>query len=267
MSSGDYNVVIDIDDEGDLGDLEFNQELEFHHSNFNNEQASGKIPQGPPAGFFSAPPTTRSGGGNGGSKRFLWSLEFYAQFFDVDTNEVLRRCGATLFPKTNFLDLLDGNPDLYGPIWITTTVVLTLFLSSTIQGYFASTNDKPYRYNFDLLSGAAGLMYGYTGIIPLALWGGLKWYGSEGANLLECLCLYGYANLIWIPIAIASASPIAILNWVFVAVGFGLSVAFLLRNLDPVVRATGSKTSKIMLLVVILLHAGLSLTIKILFFQ
>ncbi|RPB28954.1 YIPF1 protein [Terfezia boudieri ATCC MYA-4762] len=268
MSSGDYNVVIDIDDEGDLGDLEFNQELEFHHSNFNNEQASGKIPQGEahggtPAGFFSAPPTTRSGG----SKRFLWSLEFYARFFDVDTNEVLRRCWATLFLKTNFLDLLDGNPDLYGPIWITTTVVLTLFLSSTIQGYFASTNDKPYRYNFDLLSGAAGLMYGYTGIIPLALWGGLKWYGSEGANLLECLCLYGYANLIWIPIAIASASPIAILNWVFVTVGFGLSVAFLLRNLDPVVRATGSKTSKIMLLVVILLHAGLSLTIKILFFQ
>lgn len=32
MASGDYNVVIDVDDEGDLGDLEFNQELEFHHS-------------------------------------------------------------------------------------------------------------------------------------------------------------------------------------------------------------------------------------------
>ena len=32
MSSGDYNVVIDVDDEGDLGDLEFNQDLEFHHS-------------------------------------------------------------------------------------------------------------------------------------------------------------------------------------------------------------------------------------------
>lgn len=32
MPSGDYNVVIDVDDEGDLGDLEFNQDLEFHHS-------------------------------------------------------------------------------------------------------------------------------------------------------------------------------------------------------------------------------------------
>jgi len=269
MSSGDYNVVIDVDDEGDLGDLEFNQELEFHHSNFNNEQASGKIPQGESrgSGLLGGSSTARSGGSTGSNKRFLWSLDFYAQFFDVDTNEVLRRCWATLYPKVNFLDLLDGNPDLYGPIWITTTVVLILFLSSTIQGYLASTNDMPYRYNFGLLSGAAGLMYLYTAIVPLALWGALKWYGSEAANLLECLCLYGYGNLIWVPIAIASASPIGILNWILATVGFGFSLAFLLRNLDPVVRATGSKTSKFILIIVIVLHAALSLAIKILFFQ
>lgn len=51
-------------------------------------------------------------------------------------------------------------------------------------------------------------MYGYTAFVPVALWGVLKWYGSESANLLECLALYGYANLIWVPVAIASASPI-----------------------------------------------------------
>ena len=36
---------------------------------------------------------------------------------------------------------------------------------------------------------------------------------------------------------------------------------------DPVVKATDAKTSRILLIAVILLHAGLSLTIKILFFQ
>ena len=56
--------------------------------------------------------------------------------------------------------------------------------------------------------GAAGLMYVYTAVVPLTLWGALKWYGSDAASLLECICLYGYANLIWVPIAIASASPI-----------------------------------------------------------
>ena len=55
-------------------------------------------------------------------------------------------------------DRLDGNPDLYGPLWITTTVVLILFLSSTIQGYLANSNDTPYRYNFDLLSGMCDIL-------------------------------------------------------------------------------------------------------------
>lgn len=102
-----------------------------------------------------------------------------------------------------------------GPFWITTTVVLILFLSSTIAQYFARMKDVPYIYDFGLLSGAAGLMYGYTAVVPVALWGVLKWYGSESANLLECLALYGYANLIWVPVAIASASPLTsnCLSW------------------------------------------------------
>lgn len=47
-----------------------------------------------------------------------------------------------------------------------------------------------------------------AGIIPLGLWGALRWFGSESANLLECWALYGYANLIWIPVALISWSPI-----------------------------------------------------------
>jgi len=124
----------------------------------------------------------------------------------------------------------------------------------------------PYTYDFGLLSGAAGLMYGYTAIVPVALWGVLKWYGSESANLLECLCLYGYSNLIWVPVAIASASPITILNYIFVATGFAVSALFLFRNLYPVVAATDAKTTKVLLIVVVALHAGLALAIKILFF-
>jgi protein YIPF1/2 len=84
--------------------------------------------------------------------------------------------------------------------------------------------------------------------------------------LLECWALYGYSNLIWIPVACISWSPIEILNWVFVAVGLGISVSFLLRNLYPVLSATDKQVSKALLIVVVCLHAGLALTIKFLFF-
>lgn len=100
----------------------------------------------------------------------------------------------------------------------------------------------------------------------MALFLALRYFGSELANLLECWALYGYANLIWVPVAIISWSPLEILNWAFVAVGFGMSVAFLLRNLYPVLSATDRQVSKILLIVVVALHAGLALAIKILFF-
>ena len=85
--------------------------------------------------------------------------------------------------------------------------------------------------------------------------------------MLECWALYGYANLVWIPVALISWSPIYILNWIFVAIGFGLSVAFLLRNLYPVLSATDRQTSKILLILVLALHTGLSIAIYVLFFS
>lgn len=66
--------------------------------------------------------------------------------------------------------------------------------------------------------------------------------------------------------ALISWSPITILNWVFVGVGFGVSVFFLLRNLFPVLSATDRQTSKVLLFVVLGLHFGLSIAIKVLFF-
>ena len=123
------------------------------------------------------------------------------------------------------------------------------------------------RANIYEYIGAAGLIYGYTLVIPIALFLALKYFGSESANLLECWALYGYSNLIWIPVALISWSQITILNYVFVAVGFCVSVAFLLRNLYPVLSATDKQISKVLLILVVVLHAALAVAIKVLFFS
>ncbi|KAI9850195.1 MAG: hypothetical protein M1838_006004 [Thelocarpon superellum] len=227
MSGGGYDVVVDVDEEGDLGHTDLQEDLEFHSSNFDDGQNRHKI--APDQAGFLPPPASAPSGGS--SKRFLWTLSFYAQFFDVDTTTVLQRCAAAVYPRANFLDVMDGNPDLYGPFWIATTVVVILFLTGTISQYLSMKGEEHFAYDFKLLSGAAGLIYGYTGVIPIALWAVLKWFGSESANLLECWALYGYANMIWIPVALISWSPVTILNWVFTAIGFGLSSLFLFRNL------------------------------------
>jgi hypothetical protein len=48
--------------------------------------------------------------------------------------------------------VLEGNPDLYGPFWIATTVVFILFLGGTISQYWGHSGDK-FVYDFRLLSG------------------------------------------------------------------------------------------------------------------
>lgn len=60
---------------------------------------------------------------------------------------------AALYPRVSFWDVLDGNPDLYGPVWIATTVVFILFLGGTINQYLSQTTGEPFVYDFTLLSG------------------------------------------------------------------------------------------------------------------
>ncbi|EAQ88207.1 hypothetical protein CHGG_04826 [Chaetomium globosum CBS 148.51] len=272
MSRSGYDAVVDVDDEGDLGHTDLQEDLEFHNSNFSetNPARGGGGIGGHKSPSLPLPATANTSSSSsqpgGGGKRMLWTMSFYAQFFDVDTSSVLHRCWAALYPRANFLDVLDGNPDLYGPFWIATTVVLILFLGGTISDYSAREGRGEFAYDFGLLSGAAGLIYGYTFVIPVVLYLALRYFGSESANLLECWALYGYGNLTWIPVALISWSPIAILNWVFVGVGFGVSVAFLLRNLYPVLSATDRQTSKVLLILVVALHFGLAIAIKVLFF-
>lgn len=68
---------------------------------------------------------------------------------------MLARCGAALWPRANFLDVLEGNPDLYGPFWIATTVVFILFAGGTVSEYLADTGEGAggFRYDFGMLSG------------------------------------------------------------------------------------------------------------------
>lgn len=135
--------------QGDLGHTDLQEDLEFHNSTFT---APSNTTRSKASGASSGLPLPATAGSSS-SKRYLWSLAFYAQFFDVDTSSVLSRCWAALYPRANFLDVLEGNPDLYGPFWIATTVVFILFLGGTISQYLNMVGDGPFLYDFHLLSG------------------------------------------------------------------------------------------------------------------
>ncbi|ANB14497.1 Yip5p [Sugiyamaella lignohabitans] len=238
--------------------------------------------------------------GSGNKTGSIFSFDFYQWYFNVDTPVVLYRCLLALNPFNNtpFIDseadlnvgspagLIaggDGNPDLYGPFWLCTTVIFVLFFASTLTGLlFTAWQGGKYDYKFDLLTGAAGLMYGYTFVIPTGLWLIVRYLNiSPSTTLLQLISLYGYSNVTWIPVAILSISPLLgtptlsnVIRWIMIALGFTLSGSFIGKNVYRALIPSQQSDSFVIdrkpalsvLIGVIALHMGLSFAVKILFF-
>ena len=88
-----------------------------------------------------------SGGG-------FWTIKYYQPLFDVDTVQVLNRIKGSLLPRPKgaFFELVAANPDLYGPFWISTTLIFAMAITGNLASFFAfhPTAENPvWKYNFN----------------------------------------------------------------------------------------------------------------------
>ncbi|CAG8531163.1 1005_t:CDS:2 [Ambispora leptoticha] len=266
--SKDYDVVVEVEDDPGVE----RHTLEFQDFT-SGSGVGGKITADKQAssnhgGFndpFYDPSQSRPDAQSGQAP--IWSVEYYAQFFDVDTFQVLERASKSLFPKDNFIEVVGNNPDLYGPFWIATTVVFLLFVTSTIAASIeALINGQKITYDIPILSFGAMTIYTYTFLLPLLIWVGLKYLGCK-PSLLDIIGLYGYGLTIWLPISVICIIPSDVLRWTLVIVGFSVSGFFITRNLYPVIARADSKTARIIIIIIVVLHAALSFLLKREFFS
>ncbi|KAJ7291813.1 hypothetical protein C8J57DRAFT_1113670, partial [Mycena rebaudengoi] len=201
----------------------------------------------------------------------FWTIEYYQPYFDVDTKTVLRRCYSTLLPtSTDYLTTHLNPADLYGPFWTLTTLIFTLFLSSSLGASITSYLSAPgtkYGYDFGLLSIAVSLVYSYGLVLPVLLWLALRYLGVGEWSVVEALAIWGYGMFVWIPVSILCIIPRAIVRFVFVGIGFGLSGYFLVRNIYPILSSAEAKATRLIIILIAVLHAGLAITFQVLFFS
>ena len=100
---------------------------------------------------------------------------------------------------------MEAKPDLYGWVWIPTTVVFLVFATSNLAAsIYAYLQHQSHQPDFEHLSRAAYLIYPYVLGVPLLLWGASKWYLKlNGFGLIPLMCLYGYSLSIFIPITVS----------------------------------------------------------------
>lgn len=130
----------------------------------------------------------------------FFSIEYYQQFFNVDTHLVMERIISSMVPRrapsTYLKQNIGRNPDLYGPFWIVVTLVnidcLQMFscrnaffcflqvffiaISGNVANYLQHTDKFQWRYNFHLVSIAATTIVMYVCFVPLGLWAAFKWF-------------------------------------------------------------------------------------------
>lgn len=174
----------------------------------------------------------------------FWSLDYYQSYFDVDTKtvrlvpfrlrlpatsypltsispylhltlihqiQVLSRCLTTLYPlhPSYTSNHLTPSSDLYGPFWTLTTLIFTLFITSSLaSSIVAYLSSQEVDYDFALLSTAVGLVYAYGLGVPVVLWGVLRYWGvvgmgGEGWGLVEAVGVWGYGMFVWIPVSVS----------------------------------------------------------------
>ena len=134
------------------------------------------------------------------------SVRFYQPYFDVDTVDITNRLSSALFfckREQSFISLCQDKPDAYGPVWISTTLVFLIGVTSHISGFLNSwLAGTSWSYNFQSIVTASSLIYGFAAGVPAVIWLLLRQYDAK-LCLVTSICVYGYSLFVYIP---ASAS-------------------------------------------------------------
>lgn len=207
----------------------------------------------------------------------FWTFDYYQSFFDVDTSQVLDRIKGSLLPRPghNFVrHHLWNRPDLYGPFWICATLAFILAITGNLTVVLAQRRDPSIHYSpqFHKVTVAGITIYCYAWLVPLALWGFLRWRKGTRERMgpytfLETVCVYGYSLFVFIPTMVLWLIPIPWLQWLFGALALALSAAGLVLTFWPVVQEDGTLGATVLLSAVVLLHTLLAVGCKFYFFQ
>ncbi|CAO1434472.1 unnamed protein product [Diamesa hyperborea] len=218
------------------------------------------------------------------TKVSLFSIEYYQQFFNIDTMEVVDRIATSMIPKraapTYLKTHLGVNPDLYGPFWITMTLCFAIAISGNLANFFQHDHNSEFHwhYNFHLVSYASTCIILYNTLMPLGIWSVLKWSVTTAADidldiesapyipsLLSIICLYGYSLAVYIPVSFLWTIQVSFLQWLLVLTGAFLSGSVLVNALMPSLKL--SKFSFFLVIVIFGAHLCLASGFMIFWFH
>lgn len=97
-----------------------------------------------------------------------FTIDYFQPYFDVSTADIKHRFITSLIPFNKmFYVHYKAKPDLYGPLWIYTTLIVILAISGNFSRGLAMGDE--FTYNFKFVPIAAAVVYGIGIGLPFAL--------------------------------------------------------------------------------------------------
>ncbi|UPR02742.1 protein YIPF [Chloropicon primus] len=184
-------------------------------------------------------------------------------YFDVDTDDIVQRTLQAIVKgyKGKFTEFTADKPDLYGPFWIATTLIVV----SSASGSFAQYLSGVSKNDMDKVTASAFFFYGYVTLLPLAIWG-LLIYHKKPMRLLNIVDVYGYAMSVFIPTAILCTVPNTIMRWSLILLAAAVSGLSIVMNVKQNFMEALQGKGALYLSGIAAIHLGLAIGLKFYFF-
>lgn len=131
-----------------------------------------------------------------------------------------------------------------------------------------------FEYDIMHLIRALTILSTWAFAIPTLFWIITHCMGMhQSLKLVEWVCLYGYAMVVYMPASLLCLIPVEVVIWVVLGVATGVSVVLILRNVagpllaSDYVSGQSSSKSGPLLLAILGSHVILLLTLKLAFYK
>lgn len=81
------------------------------------------------------------------------------KYFEIEEEQIKERMVSAITLRPPFRQVIKDKPDLYGPFWIATTLIVIIIASASLITFFASTDDKKVTYEFTQIPVATSLVF------------------------------------------------------------------------------------------------------------
>ena len=197
--------------------------------------------------------------------KFFCCFVIFKKYFQITSNDFILRFINSFIPFNHkFGNLIQNNPDLYGPIWIYTSLILLISATGSLTRTLQGHNNKNFFQEFIPIAGMTVYSVGFG--LPILITFLMKLFGVK-LGFVHVICTYGYSFSIFLPISIICVIQINAVQWIALIYAVFSSTSLLVVNYHKLMGEFSKNRKYIIIIIVLLAQIGLLLFFKLYFFR